>query len=111
MVKINSAITSVKESLPEACGTSNVMEMSMDMVATMYTSVGYEGKDIYALSDFTDETLIPRLERQEGVASVSNIGLVEKSIEVLPGSGSKVDEINDKVLVKVSGSLARPRRS
>ena len=39
MVKINSAITSVKESLPEACGTSNVMEMSMDMVATMYTSV------------------------------------------------------------------------
>ena len=109
MVKINSAITSVKESLPEACGTSNVMEMSMDMVATMYTSVGYEGKDIYALSDFTDETLIPRLERQEGVASVSNIGLVEKSIEVRLDQ-DKVDEINDKVLVKVSGSLAKAKK-
>lgn len=81
----------------------------MDMVATMYTSVGYEGKDIYALSDFTDETLIPRLERQEGVASVSNIGLVEKSIEVRLDQ-DKVDEINDKVLVKVSGSLAKAKK-
>lgn len=109
MVKVNSAIDSVKESLPEECGASNVMEMSMDMVATMYTSVGYEGKDIYELSQFTSETLIPRLERQEGVASVSNIGLVEKSVEVRLDQ-KKVDDINDKVLVKVSGKLADAKK-
>lgn len=109
MVKVNSAIASVKELLPDSCGASNVMEISMDMMATMYTSVGYEGKDIYDLSKFTSETLIPRLERQEGVASVSNIGLVEKSVEVRLNQ-KKVDDINDKVLGKVSGKLADAKK-
>lgn len=109
MVKVNSAIESVKESLPEGCGNSNVMELSMDMMATMYTSVGYDGKDIYELSDFTNETLIPRLERQDGVASVSTLGLVEKSVEVRLDQ-DEVDNINDKMLAKVSSSLSDAKK-
>ena len=109
MVKVNSALASVKESLPEECGASNVMEISMNMVATIYASVGYEGKDIYELSDFTRDTLIPRLERQQGVANVNDLGLVEQSVEVRLDQG-QVDNINDKVLVKVSDELAKAKK-
>ena len=109
MVKVNSALATVKESLPEESGASNVIEISMDMMATMYTSVGYQGKDIYELSSFTRDTLLPRLERQEGVASVSNIGLVEQSVEVRLDQ-KKIDNVNDKMLVKVSGKLAKAKR-
>ena len=109
MVKVNSALAAVKELLPEECGASNVMEISMDMMATMYTSVGYQGKDIYELSEFIRDTLLPRLERQEGVASVSNIGLVEQSVEVRLEQ-KKIDKVNDRVLGKVSDKLAKARR-
>lgn len=54
----------------------------MDMMATMYASVSYDGKDIYDLSDFTEKTVIPYFERQKGVARVSDTGIVEKTVEV-----------------------------
>lgn len=109
MVKVNSAIESVKEQLPDECGAPNVMEVSMDMLATMYTSVSYKGKDIYALSDFTKKTVIPRLERQDGVASVNNIGLVEKSVEVRLDQ-KRIDDLNDQVLSKVSSKLSDAKK-
>ena len=109
MVKVNTALNQVKESLPDTCGASNVMELSIDMVATMYTSVNYEGKDIYELSDFVSDTLLPRLERLDGVASVSTMGLVEQTVEVRLDQ-SKIDELNDKLLVKVSSKLDKAKK-
>ena len=108
MVKVNTALNQVKDSLPDTCGASNVMELSMDMVATLYTSVNYEGKDIYELSDFVSDTLLPRLERLDGVASVSTMGLVEQTVEVRLDQ-SKIDDLNDKLLVKVSGKLDKAK--
>lgn len=109
MVKVNTALNQVKDALPDTCGASNVMELSMDMVATLYTSVNYEGKDIYELSDFVSDTLLPRLERLDGVASVSTMGLVEQTVEVRLDQ-SKIDDLNDKLLVKVSGKLDKAKK-
>ncbi len=97
MVKVSSATNQLESQLPDTCGTPNIMEISMDMMATMYASVSYEGKDIYELSDFADEVVIPYFERQAGVASVSDIGMVEQSIEVRLNQ-EKIDKINDQVL-------------
>ena len=77
----------------------------MDMMATMYASVSYEGKDIYDLSDFTQEVVIPRFERQAGVASVSDIGIVEKTIEVRLNQ-EKVNAVNEKILLLTNDKLA-----
>ena len=38
----------------------------MDMSSLMTVAVGREGADIYELSDFLEESVIPELERQEG---------------------------------------------
>lgn len=105
MVKVSSATNQIESVLPDTCGTPNIMEISMDMMATMYASVSYEGKDIYELSDFTEEVVIPYFERQTGVASVSDTGLVEKTIEVRLNQ-EKIDKINEEILLLTNDKLA-----
>lgn len=105
MVKVSSATNQIESVLPETCGTPNILEISMDMMATMYASVSYEGKDIYELSSFAKDVVIPYFERQAGVASVSDIGMVEKTIEVRLNQ-DKIDKINDEILVLTNDKLA-----
>ena len=108
MVKVSSATNQIESVLPDTCGTPNILEISMDMMATMYASVSYEGKDIYELSTFAEEVVIPYFERQAGVASVSEIGMVEKSVEVRLNQ-EKIDTINDKILVLTNDKLAEAK--
>ena len=103
MVKIASALDLV--ALPEGTGTPMTMELSMDMMATMYISVDYEGMDIFELTQFVDEVVKPEMERQNGVASVEETGAVEKSVEIRLVE-EKVDEINDKLAAEVNSKLA-----
>lgn len=105
MVKVSSAVNQLESLLPDTCGTPNIMEISMDMMATMYVSVSCEGKDIYELSDFVEETVAPYFERQNGVARVTDVGIVEKTIEVRLNQ-KKIDKINDKVLALTNDKLA-----
>ena len=105
MVKVSSAVDQVAGQLPDLAGTPSIMEITPDMMATMYVSASYDGKDIYDLSSFAEEELLPYLERQSGVASVSTVGMVEQQVEVRLNQ-TKIDQVNDKMLVKVSSKLA-----
>ena len=105
MVKVSSALDSVKSTLPEECGSPNIMEISMDMMASVYLAASYEGKDIQETSRFVEDTLIPYLERQEGVTSISDIGIVENSISV-DLNQDKIDVLNEKILAKTNDAFA-----
>ena len=105
MVKVSSALDSVKSVLPEECGSPNIMEISMDMMASVYLAASYEGKDIQETSQFVEDTLIPYLERQEGVTSISDIGIVENSISV-DLNQDKIDVLNEKILAKTNDAFA-----
>ena len=105
MVKVSSAVDQVAGQLPDLAGTPSIMEITPDMMATIYVSASYDGKDIYDLSSFAEEELLPYLERQSGVASVSTVGMVERQVEVRLNQ-TKIDQVNDKMLVKVSSKLA-----
>ena len=105
MVKVSSALDSVKSALPEECGSPNIMEISMDMMASVYLAASYEGKDIQETSRFVEDTLIPYLERQEGVTSISDIGVVENSISV-DLNQDKIDALNEKILAKTNDAFA-----
>lgn len=105
MVKVSSALDSVKSALPEECGSPNIMEISMDMMASVYLAASYESKDIQETSRFVEDTLIPYLERQEGVTSISDIGIVENSISV-DLNQDKIDVLNEKILAKTNDAFA-----
>ncbi len=103
LVRVSQALDSVE--LPEECGKPNIMEVSMDMMATMYASVEFDGKDIKEITKFTNETLLPLAERQEGVASVSATGTVEDSVEIRLNQ-KKIKKINDQILYQTNEKLA-----
>lgn len=77
----------------------------MDMMATMYAAVDYEGKDIKELSTFNDKVLKPYLERQEGVASVTVNGAIEDTIEVRLDK-KKIREVNKNILGETNEKLS-----
>ena len=72
----------------------------MDMSSLMTVAVGREGADIYELSDFLEESVIPELERQEGVSSISTTGLVNQYIQVQLNE-EKIDALNVLLLEQV----------
>jgi len=95
MVKLSTQVNQLE--FPDKVGTPSLMEISPDLMATMYVAVDYEGNDIYDLTSFVDETVVPYMERQNGVASVTPTGMVEKSVEIRLDE-KKVDALNAKVL-------------
>ena len=104
MVKATSTINTVRTTFPEEVGIPNVLELSMDMLASMYVAVSYEGKDMEELSRFVENTLVPDLERQDGVASITTTGLINKSVQIQLNQ-EKVDELNEKILGKAQDAL------
>ncbi len=103
MVKVSSALNMV--SLPEMCGTPNILEISMDMMATVYATLSYEGKDIIDLTEFTDDTAVPYFERKEGIANITEIGAVTQSMEIRLDE-EKIEALNDKILEYTNDKLA-----
>lgn len=95
MVKLSTQVNQLE--FPDKVGTPILMELSPDMMATMYVAVNYEGRDIYDLTAFVEEEVVPHFERQEGVASVTPTGMVEKTVEIRLDK-KKVDALNAKVL-------------
>ncbi len=94
LVRVSQALNTIE--YPDGCGTPNLMEISMDMLATMYANVNYEGKDIKDLTSFSEDIVQPYLERQQGVASVSATGGIVSTVEVHLNQ-DKVDKINKKL--------------
>ena len=109
MVKASTAVNQLGDALPSMASTPTLMELSPDMMATQYVAVDYDGMDIYELSDYVSDTVLPQLERVDGVASVSTIGLVEKTVQITLDQ-EKIDAVNDKLLVKVSDRLAEAKK-
>ena len=109
LVKASTAVNQIEGSLPELAATPMLIEMSPDMMATQYVAVDCQDRDIYALSSLVKDTVLPRLERLDGVASVSTIGLVEQTVQVTLDE-EKIDALNDKLLGLVSDRLAEARQ-
>lgn len=102
MVKVSEGVNMTE--LPEISGKPNILEISMDMVATMYATVSYEGKDIVSITEFTEDVVAPYLERQGGVASITKIGAVTRTMEVRLNK-DKIDKLNEDIVVYTNDKL------
>ncbi|MBP5298007.1 MAG: efflux RND transporter permease subunit, partial [Lachnospiraceae bacterium] len=106
MVKVSGALNSLQPYLPEDAGVPSVIELSTDMVASVYLAVSRDGYEMDALSQFIEDDITPQIEKQEGVASVSTLGLVDRIVEVRLNQ-DKVDVLNDKILASLDGTFAK----
>lgn len=105
MIEMNASLDQIANSLPEAAGSPVLMKINPDMLPIMVLAVDSDNMARNELSEFTSSTVIPALERVDGVASVSGSGLVESQIRVELDQ-AKIDELNDKVLAAIDSSLA-----
>ena len=105
LVKVSNKIDQTTSSLPSSCLTPSIIEYSLNMNAFMTVAVSRENSDVYELSDFVSDTLVPYVERKGGVSSVSTNGLIEKLVQVQLNQ-SKIDAINEKLLEVIDAQLA-----
>ena len=108
MVKASSAVNEVSSQLPETAGSPNYMEISMDMMATLYVAASYDDHDIFDTTSLVKDKAVPELERIDGVADVSTVGAAEKSVEVRL-SDSKIED--NKLLASVNSQLYDAKKS
>ena len=105
LVKVSNKIDQTTASLPSSCLTPSIIEYNLNMNAFMTVAVSREGSDVYGLSDFVSDTLVPYVERKGGVSSVSTNGLIEKLVQVQLNQ-SKIDVINERLLEVIDTQLA-----
>ena len=108
MVKTSNKVDQTASSLPSTCLTPSIIEYSLNMNAFMTVAVSREGSDVYDLSDFVDNTLVPYVGRTGGVSSVSANGLIEKMVQVQLNQ-DKIDEVNARLLELIDTQLADAR--
>lgn len=82
--------------LDDSVGNPIIMKLNPNMLPVMVAAVDMEGVDSIELSEYVEETLKPSLEGVNGVASVTTMGVVEESVQVIIQK-DKVDEVNKKV--------------
>ena len=105
MIEMNAALDQISGSLPDAAGSPILMKINPDLLPIMVLAVDSDSMARQELSEFTTSTVIPALERVDGVASVSGSGLLESQIRIELDQ-SRIDALNEKVLTAIDGSLA-----
>ncbi len=105
IIEINGSLDLIKGVWNDSVGTPMIMRLNPDMLPVMIASVDIEDMDISEVSKVVGDTIIPELESINGVASVSGVGLLEESIEVII-SKEKIDSLNKKMLASIDEKLS-----
>ena len=103
-LEIRENLDQIKSYWDDSVGNPIIMKMNPDMLPVMIAAVG--GKDMSAaeITDLTNNTIIPELESIEGVASVSGMGLLEESVNVIIRQ-EKIDAINKQVFGSIDEEI------
>lgn len=100
---MDTATIDMREKLDQVSGyfddsVSNpmIMKLNPNMMPVMVAAVDLEGADTVELSDYVENNIAPSLEGIEGVASVTTMGTVEESVQVMIRK-DKVKKANEKI--------------
>lgn len=95
-IDVRAVLDTLSDNWDDAVGSPYLIKINPNILPVAMLAVDYEGKDRTGISDFVSETLLNRLEGIDGVASVSDRGVVvEKENVVL--SQKKLDALNKKI--------------
>ena len=105
MIEINSKITTLSAEWSDSVGAPAMMKINPDMLPVTIVSVSREDMDIYELSDYVENTLIPEYEAINGVASVTSSGVITQEVDVTIDQ-DRIDTLNSAILREVDSELA-----
>lgn len=108
LVKVSAACNTAAPLLPETAGTPSYLEMSMDMMASMYLGVTDENRSLAELTELAEDVIVPALERQQGVASVSIAGGAKDTVSIELNQ-DKIDLVNSGILGEANAKLSEAK--
>lgn len=95
-VDIQSKIDTIEGAWPDTVGTPILIKINPNIMPVAMAAVNYEGKDRADLSQYLEDKLKNQLEGIDGVASISTMGVLEESENVVI-SQKKLDALNKKI--------------
>ena len=75
MIDLNGQVDLVKGNFDDSVGSTTLMKLNPDMMPVMMVSVDVDGMSNEEISRYVNNEVIPKLERVDGVASVTASGL------------------------------------
>lgn len=104
-VDLRSSLDTLTDVWDDAVGTPYLIKVNPNILPVAMTAVNYEGKERIEISDFVSNTLMNRLEGIDGVASVSDNGVVTEREKVVI-SQTKLDSLNKKINAALDSQFA-----
>lgn len=95
-VDLRSSLDTISDNWPDGVGTPYLIKANPSILPVAMAAVEYEGKDRKELSDYISDELLNKLEGIDGVASVSDKGIVVEKENVVI-SQKKIDALNKKI--------------
>ncbi|MDO4369733.1 MAG: efflux RND transporter permease subunit [Clostridia bacterium] len=105
MIEISSEIDAQRGEWSDDVGTPVIMKLNPDMLPVSIATVSLDGADLLALSDYVEETIVPRMESVDGVASVTASGVMTQQVDITI-TQSRIDDLNSAILREVDSELA-----
>ena len=104
-IDIRSSLDTIKDSWDETVGSPFLVKANPNILPVAMLAVDYKGKNRQEISDFVSDELMNRLEGIDGVASVSDKGLVTQRESVII-SQKKLDSLNKKINAALDSQFA-----
>lgn len=95
-IDMRESLDQISSYFDESVGNPIIMKLNPNMLPVMIAAVDIEEADRIELSEYVEDSLAPSLEGVNGVASVTTMGVVEESVQVIIRE-DKIDEVNRKV--------------
>lgn len=108
-VDVRSGLDAVSDAWSDEVGTPYLIKANPNILPVAMMAVDYKGKDRNKLSDFVTDTLKNRLEGIDGVASVSDKGVVTRRESVML-SQKKLDALNKKINAALDSQFAKSEK-
>ncbi len=95
-VDMRSSLDTISDSWPDGVGTPYLIKVNPNMLPVAMVAVDYEGKNRTELSEYVSNELMNEIEGIDGVASVSDKGVVTEKENIVI-SQKKIDRLNKKI--------------
>ena len=103
-VDIQQKLTSLASSWDDMVGSPYVLKINPSMLPVEVAAVSMDGMDTVELTEFLNDTLMPKLEGITGVARITASGTVEQELHVVLDQ-QKIDLKNAQIANAINGKL------
>jgi HAE1 family hydrophobic/amphiphilic exporter-1 len=104
-IDMREKLDQIKGYFDESVGNPIILKLNPNMLPVMIAAVDKSDTDIVELSEYVNDTVTPEVEGVEGVASVTVMGSVEESVQVIVRK-DKVKEVNKAVVAALDDKFA-----